>query len=46
MNWINKVNRTYIKMDHAPLPGDIVFFHTDVIPQIGHEIVIYYYQDS
>lgn len=44
--WINKVNKTSINMDYPPLPGDIVFFHSDVIPQLGQEILIYYYQDT
>lgn len=31
-HWFYKVNETDITMDH-PLPsGDIVFFHTDVVP--------------
>ena len=33
-------------MQKAPAPGDIRFFHTDVIPELGDEIVIYYYQDA
>ena len=33
--WINKVNKTEIHME-APVPaGDIKFFHTDVIPELG-----------
>lgn len=46
VNWVNKVNRTKVTMDHMPSPGDIKFFHTDVIPRLGEEVVIYYYQDS
>ena len=37
---------TKVTMDHMPSPGDIKFFHTDVIPRLGEEVVIYYYQDS
>jgi len=34
-HWFYKVNETGIKMEH-PLPsGDIVFFHTDVVPEVG-----------
>jgi hypothetical protein len=29
-----------------PAPGDIKFFHTDVVPELGDEIVLYYYQDA
>lgn len=31
--WINKVNKTSITMDYPPPAGDIVFFHSDVIPE-------------
>ena len=35
-SWIDKVNRTNIRIDPAPKPGDIVFFHSDVIPNRGN----------
>lgn len=44
-SWINKINRTTVKIS-PPLKEDIVFFHTDIIPDLGHEFVIYYYQDN
>ena len=33
--WINKINSTSVTMDHPPLAGDVVFFHTDVVPELG-----------
>jgi hypothetical protein len=33
-------------MDHPPLAGDIVFFHTDCQVQTGKDVLVYYYQDS
>lgn len=45
-SWINKLNKTNINITPTPSPGDITFFHTDVIPRYGHQSVIYYYQDS
>lgn len=45
-HWINKVNKTSISMDHPPLAGDIVFFHSDVVMELGQEVLIYYYQDT
>lgn len=45
-SYVNKINRTTIKINPAPRPGDITYFHTDVVPELGHEVVIYYYEDS
>jgi len=35
-SWIDKVNKTRITIDKPPKVGDITFFHTDVIPQLGY----------
>lgn len=44
--WFNKVNRTEVTFDHPTPPGDVNFFHTDMVSQVGEDFVIYYYQDS
>ncbi len=44
-SWINKLNKTQIKINPKPTL-DTVFFHTDVINEIGNDILLYYYQDS
>lgn len=45
-SWINQINNTLIEISPAPRVGDIIYFHTDVVPHLGYETVIYYYQDS
>lgn len=42
--WIDKVNHTHINFKGEPIK-DIIFYHTDVIPSLGHSNVIYYVQD-
>lgn len=42
--WVYKVNETNIKFDFGM--GDIIFFHTQVVPEFGRERIIYYVQDS
>lgn len=44
-SWINKINKTDIKINPKPTL-DTVFFHTDVVHEIGNDVVLYYYQDS
>jgi hypothetical protein len=44
-SWVNKLNRTTIKVNPKPTL-DVVFFHTDVVIELGHDLVIYYYQDT
>jgi hypothetical protein len=44
-SWINKLNKT--KFSLTPKPTlDIVFFHSDVVYDLGHDLIIYFYQDS
>ena len=43
-HWIYKVNETKINLDFGV--GDIIFFHTQVVPEFGKERIIYYVQDS
>lgn len=43
--WINKLNKTQVTI--TPIPTlDTVFFHTDVVNELGQDLVIYYYQDT
>lgn len=44
-SWINKINKTEIVINPRPAL-DTVFFHTDVVAQIGEDLIVYYYQDS
>jgi hypothetical protein len=44
-SYVNKVNKTSIVFDKYPTL-DVVFFHTDVVVELGHDLVIYYYQDT
>lgn len=43
-HWLNKVNATKMIMDTDI--GDVIFFHTQVIPMFGKDRIIYYAQDS
>lgn len=42
--WVDKINQTKINLDFGI--GDVIFFHTQVVPQFGQERIIYYAQDS
>ena len=42
--WTNKLNKTRITMNSTVKPQDITFFHTDVIPRIGQQMIIYYFE--
>ena len=43
--WVNKLNKTEVTI--TPVPTlDTVFFHTDVVNELGQDLVIYYYQDT
>lgn len=44
-SWINKINKTSIKINPKPTL-DVVFFHTDVVVELGHDLILYYYQDT
>jgi hypothetical protein len=44
-SWVNKLNKTKVTINPKPTL-DTVFFHTDVVSEIGHNLVIYYYQDT
>lgn len=44
VRWIDKVNLTTIKIPSAI--GNVIFFHTTVLPEIGRDRVLYYAQDS
>lgn len=44
-SYVNKINKTTIIFDKRPTE-DVVFFHTDVVVDLGHDLVIYYYQDT
>ena len=42
--WVDKINETKVKM--AGNIGNSIFFHTQVIPEIGDERIIFFDQDS
>lgn len=44
-SWVNKLNKTTVTVNPKPTL-DTVFFHTDVVNELGQDLVIYYYQDT
>jgi hypothetical protein len=37
MNWVDKVNKTFLDINTTVKPQDITFFHTDMLQEYGRE---------